>query len=216
MATLLETRQDICEIPPGADAALFTEVYNALPYLIRESDKILLGDTVLRQGLGMYITGPDELEIGKQPCCMFASDAVTRVAERIGLPAAREDLEGSHCITYFGDPEEPPSKRDIILCRTWGQFAEETYDDPEHPYGGRPFLGTREQLAALLPPKFQYMLEPESVLYRSVTHRVSSIRPTTMHEWLRTTPQYLAAYRSPVIGELPASDTTYPDHAWGY
>jgi hypothetical protein len=182
-----EAAPDTLEIPEGADPELFRRVHDALPVILKRSDEILLGSIAVA-GLSFLTEGEsEELNLGTSRLCTYASDAVTRAAEEIGLPTARERLKGYHFITYFGQPKTKPSENDIVLCRTWGQFDEQTYENPKHPNGGRPFLGTRRQLSELL-PHMGSMLQPDGVEVRSVTHQENPDHPGGAHRWLKSTP----------------------------
>lgn len=148
--------------------------------------------------------------IGRAEMCVEASDAVTRVAHKIGVFAAREIHRG-HCITAFNALDTLPSEDDPIICITWGQFNRSIYDKYVAEGGATGFFGIRRDMRELiLPGAYDDNYSSFSVQHRQVTHAPRR-DDSPWRDWLLTTPDDLAEGQYPV-GEIDMD--VFPDKDW--
>lgn len=130
--------------------------------------------------------------VGVSGVCIYASDAVTRIAQNWNIVAARElHRQSGHHLTSFVPLDQPPSEEDLIMCLTWGQFKSREYrlavKQAVEEFKG--FFGQRKDIASYVGKEVYYGAYCSgSVILRQVTHTPSLSSEHCAHSWLPLNP----------------------------
>lgn len=129
--------------------------------------------------------------VGISGVCIETSDAVTRAAHNLGIVASRESHVGGHFITSFGPLDELPSEADPILCMTWGQFDNDSFERMAF----NEFFGRRRDIIPYIGSSLNGSIyaygesySAGSIIFRQITHRAPA-SPGVPHRWLNTSPE---------------------------
>lgn len=156
-------------------------------------------------------------ELGIDGQCGVSSDTVTRAAHALGFMATLEHHDSlgamdtlkahdGHVITSFAPFAQEPTESDLILCRTWRQFAS---GPKRNRYGGVAYFGPRRGIRKQI--RWQNYYEnyaPNTIVARCIIHRASPLLPLH-HQWL-------SSHFTSEFEPREAQPGEYPSELWRF